>query len=128
MQLGIVGLGRMGANMARRIMRAGHECVVHDIAADSVEALAREGAVPAKSPDVLVSKLKGPRAVWIMVPHETVDAVIASVEPLLQPGDIVIDGGNSHYEDDRRRFEALAAREIHYVDVGTSGGVWGLKE
>jgi 6-phosphogluconate dehydrogenase len=128
MQLGIIGLGRMGANMARRLMRAGHECVVHDVAAGAVDALAREGAAPAKSLDAVVAKLKAPRAVWIMVPHETVDAVIASLVPLLARGDIVIDGGNSHYEDDRRRFDALAAKGIHYVDVGTSGGVWGLEE
>jgi len=128
MQLGIIGLGRMGANMARRLMRAGHECVVHDVAAESVEALAREGAVGAKSFDALVSKLRPARALWIMVPHESVDAVIAAIEPMLASGDIIVDGGNSHYEDDARRFDALAARGIHYVDVGTSGGVWGLEE
>ena len=128
MQLGIIGLGRMGANIARRLMRAGHECVVHDVAYDAVDALAREGAVSAKSVAALVSKLEAPRAVWIMVPHEKVDAVIASIEPLLAPGDVVIDGGNSHYEDDVRRFDALATKRIEYVDVGTSGGVWGLEE
>ena len=128
MQLGIIGLGRMGANMARRLMRAGHECVVHDVAAETVEALAREGAVPARSVDALVSRLEAPRAIWIMVPHEAVDAVIASLEPLLARGDMVVDGGNSHYEDDARRFDALATKGIQYVDVGTSGGVWGLEE
>src|SRR6476659_5545336 len=106
MQLGIIGLGRMGANMARRLMRAGHECVVHDVAAGAVEGVAREGAAPAKSLDALVANLQAPRAVWILGPHETVDAVIASRVPLLARGDIIVDGGNSHYEDDRRRFDA----------------------
>jgi 6-phosphogluconate dehydrogenase len=128
MQLGIIGLGRMGANMARRLMRAGHECVVHDVAAEAVDALAREGATPAQSLDALVKYLRAPRAVWIMVPHEAVDAVIASLEPLLARGDIVIDGGNSHHADDARRFDALATKGIEYVDAGTSGGVWGLEE
>ena len=127
MQLGIVGLGRMGANIARRLMRAGHGCVVHDVAADAVKALAKEGAVAARSIDALAAKLEAPRAIWIMVPHETVDAVIAGLEPLLGNGDIVIDGGNSHYADDVIRAEQLGARGIHYVDVGTSGGVWGLE-
>jgi len=103
MQLGIIGLGRMGANIARRLMRAGHECVVHDMVAASIDAVARDGAVAAKSLDALVKKLKAPRAIWIMVPHELVDAVIAKLAPLLKKGDIVIDGGNSHYADDAIR-------------------------
>jgi 6-phosphogluconate dehydrogenase len=127
MQLGMIGLGRMGANMARRLMRAGHECVVHDTAAAAVDELARDGALGAKSLDAMVKKLKGPRAIWIMVPHETVDAVIAKLAPLLGKGDTVIDGGNSNYTDDVLRAEQLSARGIHYVDVGTSGGVWGLE-
>jgi len=127
MQLGIIGLGRMGANIARRLMRAGHACVVHDVAADAVDTLAKEGAVAAKSLEAFVSQLQAPRAIWIMVPHETVDAVVASLEPLLSSGDVVIDGGNSHYAEDVRRAKSLAARGIQYLDVGTSGGVWGLE-
>ena len=127
MQLGIIGLGRMGANIARRLMHAGHECVVHDMVAASIDAVARDGAVAAKSLDELVKKLKAPRAIWIMVPHELVGAVIAKLAPLLKKGDIVIDGGNSHYADDVIRADELGMRGIQYVDVGTSGGVWGLE-
>jgi 6-phosphogluconate dehydrogenase len=127
MQLGIVGLGRMGANIARRLMRAGHECVVSDVSADAVKGLAKEGAVGAKSLEMLAAKLKAPRAIWIMVPYDAVDGVIAQLEPHLGQGDILIDGGNTHYSDDVIRAEHLKPRGIHYVDVGTSGGVWGLE-
>jgi 6-phosphogluconate dehydrogenase len=128
MQLGVIGLGRMGANIARRLMRAGHECVVHDLSGDAVDLLAKEGAVGAKSLDSLVSLLSKPRAVWIMVPDTAVEATLDALAPLLATGDVVIDGGNSHYADDVRRARELASRGIHYVDVGTSGGVWGLTE
>ena len=128
MQLGIIGLGRMGANMARRLMRAGHACVAYDVSGEAVDALAREGATGAKSLQALVSVMKAPRAIWIMVPAEHVDGTIATLEPLLSAGDILIDGGNSHYPDDVRRAKALEPRGIHYLDVGTSGGVWGLTE
>ncbi len=128
MQIGIVGLGRMGANIARRLLRAGHDCVVHDVSADAVEALAREKAKDAKTLAALVSQLAQPRAVWIMVPASAVDATVAQLEPLLARDDAIIDGGNSHHPDDMRRAAALAKRGIHYVDVGTSGGVWGLEE
>jgi 6-phosphogluconate dehydrogenase len=127
MQLGIIGLGRMGANIARRLMRAGHECVVHDVSADAIDALAREGAKPAKSLDALVAQLTPPRAVWLMIPYEFVDDGIAKLEPLLAANDVVIDGGNSHYADDTRRAKRLSQRGIHFVDAGTSGGVWGLE-
>jgi 6-phosphogluconate dehydrogenase len=116
----------MGANIARRLMRAGHECVVHDVASDAIEALAREGAIGATTLEVLVSRLSPPRAIWIMVPAAAVEATVAKLEPLLASGDILIDGGNSHYSDAIRRAASLAARGIHFVDVGTSGGVWGL--
>jgi 6-phosphogluconate dehydrogenase len=127
MQLGMIGLGRMGANMARRLMHAGHECVVNDTNADSIAALVKDGAVGAKSLDAMVKKLKAPRAIWIMVPHEIVDTVIAKIAPLLKEGDILIDGGNSNYADDVVRAEHLSARGIRYVDVGVSGGIWGLE-
>jgi len=128
MQLGIIGLGRMGANIARRLMGAGHECVVYDRDAGAVDMLARDGAKGAKTVEALVAQLAAPRALWIMVPFEAVDKVIASVQPFLAAGDVVIDGGNSHYTEDMRRAEALSASGIDYVDVGTSGGVWGLQE
>ena len=128
MQLGVIGLGRMGANLARRLMRAGHQCVAHDLESAALDLLAKEGAAGAKSLESLVSQLAPPRAIWIMVPAAAVDETVAALEPLLAAGDIVIDGGNSHYPDDIRRGSALAARGIHYVDVGTSGGVWGLAE
>ena len=125
MQLGMVGLGRMGMNMVRRLMAAGHECVVFDLSADAVGALVKEGATGADSPADLVAQLSAPRAVWLMVPAGAVDATIASFLPHLQPGDALVDGGNSHYVDDIRRSGELAGRQIDYVDVGTSGGVWG---
>ncbi len=127
MQLGIIGLGRMGANIARRLMRAGHECVVNDVAAEAIDALAREGAKPAKSLDALVAQLKPPRAIWLMIPHEAVDEQIAKLETLLAANDIVIDGGNTHYQEDVRRAARLGKRGIHFVDAGTSGGIWGLE-
>ncbi|MHC5541256.1 NAD(P)-binding domain-containing protein, partial [Singulisphaera rosea] len=126
MQIGMIGLGRMGANMVRRLMRAGHECVVHDVSASSVKTLVDEGAVGSTTLQDFVSKLKGPRAVWLMVPAAVVDSTLNELVPLLSKGDIVIDGGNSYYIDDLRRAGELKAEGIHYVDVGTSGGVWGL--
>jgi 6-phosphogluconate dehydrogenase len=127
MQLGMIGLGRMGANMVRRLMRGGHECVVFDLNQQSVEELAGEGAVGSTSMDDFVSKLSKPRAVWMMVPAAVVDQTISEVAPLLDPDDTIIDGGNSYYHDDIRRSKELAEKNIHYVDVGTSGGVWGLE-
>jgi len=127
MQLGMIGLGRMGANMARRLSRAGHECVVYDVSAPAVEALAREGATGTASLPAFVKALGRPRTVWIMVPAAIVDATLGSLAPLLERDDVIIDGGNSHYHDDIRRAGELAARGLHYVDVGTSGGVWGLE-
>ena len=128
MQLGIIGLGRMGANIARRLMRAGHECVVHDRDKGVVDMLAREGAKGAKTLEALVEQLSAPRAIWIMVPFQAVDATIESLQPLLAKGDVVIDGGNSHYLEDARRRTELAEHGIDYLDVGTSGGIWGLQE
>ena len=127
MQLGMIGLGRMGANMVRRLTRSGHECVVYDRSPQAVEALAREGASGASSLDDFVARLKTPRAVWLMVPAAVVDSSLDEVAPKLQEGDIVIDGGNSYYVDDIRRAKALEARGLRYLDVGTSGGVWGLE-
>jgi 6-phosphogluconate dehydrogenase len=127
MQLGMVGLGRMGANMVRRLIRGGHECVVFDRSAQAVESLTKEKAVGSSSLADMVKKLKAPRAVWLMVPAAVVDKSIAELVPFLEPGDILIDGGNSYYVDDIRRAKELAATKIHYVDVGTSGGVWGLE-
>ena len=126
MQLGMVGLGRMGANMVRRLIKGGHQCVVYDRAAQAVEDLAKEKALGAASPADFVKKLVKPRGVWLMVPAGAVDQTIAEFVPLLEPGDILIDGGNSYYVDDIRRAKELASKKIHYVDVGTSGGVWGL--
>src|SRR6185369_6493222 len=125
MQLGMIGLGRMGASMVRRLMAKGHECVVHDALPAPVSTLAGEGAMPAASVAELVSKMKPPRAIWLMVPAGIVDGVLETLVPQLQSGDIVIDGGNSYYRDDIRRARQLAASGIHYVDVGTSGGVAG---
>jgi 6-phosphogluconate dehydrogenase len=125
MQLGMVGLGRMGMNMVRRLMAAGHECVVFDLSPDAVGALVKEGATGADTAADLVARLAPPRAVWLMVPAGAVDTTIASFLPHLQPGDALVDGGNSHYVDDIRRSEELAGRQIDYIDVGTSGGVWG---
>jgi len=127
MQIGIVGLGRMGANMARRLLRGGHDCVVFDMSAKAVEELAHEKATGAASLADLVKKLHKPRAVWLMVPAAVVDQSIASLAPLLEAGDTIIDGGNSYYVDDIRRAKELSGKGIHYVDVGTSGGVWGLE-
>ena len=127
MQLGMIGLGRMGANMVRRLLAGGHHCVVFDRAPQAVQELAREKAVGAASLADLVAKLEKPRAVWLMVPAAVVDQTIADLVPSLEPGDILIDGGNSHYVDDIRRAKDLAPKRIHYVDVGTSGGVWGLE-
>src|SRR5579875_1433207 len=126
MQLGMIGLGRMGANMVRRLMRGGHELVVFDRSADAVAGLGKEGASGATALADFVSKLKPPRAVWLMVPAAVVDASIAELVPLLEKGDCIIDGGNSYYIDDIRRARELAPKGIDYVDVGTSGGVWGL--
>src|SRR5215471_6975667 len=125
MQLGMVGLGRMGANMVRRLIRGGHECVVFDVFPKAVEALAAEKATPSSSFADLAKKLAKPRAVWLMVPAAVVDETIGKILPNLEPGDILIDGGNSYYVDDIRRARDLEARQIRYVDVGTSGGVWG---
>src|SRR5580700_2816790 len=127
MQLGMIGLGRMGANMVRRLMKAGHECVVFDMSPASVQALAKEGAQGGSSLDDFIGKLKQPRAIWLMVPAAVVDSTLAQLLPKLQKDDILIDGGNSYYIDDIRRGKELAPKGIHYVDVGTSGGVWGLE-
>jgi 6-phosphogluconate dehydrogenase len=127
MQLGMVGLGRMGANMVRRLLKGGHQCVVFDTSPAAVSELTRENAVGAASLSDLVKKLEKPRAVWLMVPAAVVDKTIADVLPALDAGDILIDGGNSYYIDDIRRAKELAPKRIHYVDVGTSGGVWGLE-
>ena len=127
MQIGMIGLGRMGANMARRLLRGGHDCVVLDAAPGAVEAVARDGATGAVSRADLVAKLAAPRAIWLMLPAAAVDTAIADLLLSLESGDVVIDGGNSHYVDDIRRAKQLAERGIHYVDVGTSGGVWGLE-
>jgi 6-phosphogluconate dehydrogenase len=127
MQLGMIGLGRMGANMVRRLLRNDHQCVVFDMSPKAVEDLAKEGATGASSLADFVGKLAKPRAIWLMVPAAVVDKSIASLLPLLEPGDTLIDGGNSYYVDDIRRAHELAAKKIDYVDVGTSGGVWGLE-
>ena len=127
MELGMVGLGRMGANMVRRLIRGGHNCVVYDMSPQTVAELAKEKAMGAASLADLVKKLKAPRAVWLMVPAAVVDKTIADLLPHLEPGDTLIDGGNSFYIDDIRRAKELAPKKIHYVDVGTSGGVWGLE-
>ena len=127
MQFGMIGLGRMGANMVRRLMRAGHSCVVWDRAAAAVEALAKDGATGAASLADFVAKLQAPRAICLMVPAAYVDASLADLEKLVAPGDILIDGGNSHYHDDIARSKRLGAKGLHYVDMGTSGGVWGLE-
>jgi 6-phosphogluconate dehydrogenase len=127
MQLGMIGLGRMGANMVRRLIRGGHECVVFDRSSQAVADLAKEKAVGASSLADFAAKLTKPRAIWLMVPAAVVDESIAELLPLLAQGDILIDGGNSHYVHDIRRARELAAKGFHYVDVGTSGGVWGLE-
>jgi len=127
MQLGMIGLGRMGANMVRRLIKGGHQCVAFDVSPKAVADLARDKAVGASSAADLVQKLDKPRTVWLMVPAGIVDKTIADLAPHLESGDILIDGGNSYYVDDIRRAKALASQGIHYVDVGTSGGVWGLE-
>jgi 6-phosphogluconate dehydrogenase len=127
MQLGMIGLGRMGANMVRRLMKNGHQCVVYDRSPDAVKALAGEGAVGAASLDEFVAKLKPPRAAWLMVPAAAVDGTLSELAPKMAKDDTIIDGGNSYYIDDIRRQNDLRAKGIHYVDVGTSGGVWGLE-
>lgn len=127
MQLGMVGLGRMGANMVRRLMKNEHRCVVFDQSKESVTTLAEEGATGATSLTDLVSKLEAPRAIWLMVPAAVVDETIAALAPHLEKDDMIIDGGNSYYIDDIRRSQELAKKGIHYIDVGTSGGVWGLE-
>src|SRR5437867_2173537 len=126
MQLGMIGLGRMGANMARRLLRAGHTCVGYDVHQEMVRSLAAEGAGAASSLEDLVAQLEQPRVCWLMLPAAIVDGMLAQLSALMQPGDIVIDGGNSYYHDDIRRAGELSARRLHYVDVGVSGGVWGL--
>jgi 6-phosphogluconate dehydrogenase len=126
-QLGMIGLGRMGGNMVRRLLRAKHPCVVFDRSPKAVKDLVKLKAVGAASLADLVKKLAAPRAIWLMVPAAVVDDTIAELLPLLAPGDILIDGGNSYYVDDLRRAQELALKNVHYVDVGTSGGVWGLE-
>ena len=127
MQVGLIGLGRMGANMARRLMRSGHACVVHDRSHDVVTALGGEGATPAFSPEELVKKLERPRIILIMLPAAAVDGMIQTLHPMLVRDDVIIDGGNTHYHDDIARAERLGGNGLHYVDMGTSGGVWGLE-
>ncbi|HJS99380.1 MAG TPA: decarboxylating 6-phosphogluconate dehydrogenase [Terriglobales bacterium] len=127
MQLGMIGLGRMGSNMVRRLMKGGHECVVFDMNPASVKQVAGEGATGAATLDELARKLKKPRAVWLMVPAAVVDSTLQELAPRLEPGDAIIDGGNSYYIDDIRRAKELRAKKISYLDVGTSGGVWGLE-
>jgi 6-phosphogluconate dehydrogenase len=126
MQLGMIGLGRMGANLVRRLMRDGHRCVVYDVTPAAVQALESDGAVGATSLEDFVEKLEKPRALWIMVPAGIVQSTLDELEDLLEPGDIVIDGGNSYYRDDIARAKQLAKKNLHYIDCGTSGGVWGL--
>jgi 6-phosphogluconate dehydrogenase len=127
MQLGMIGLGRMGANMVRRLIRDGHQCVVYDRSQQTVKELAKEQATGASSVADFIGKLAKPRAIWLMVPAAVVDATVRELVPLLDRGDILIDGGNSYYVDDLRRAKELGGKGIHYVDVGTSGGVWGLE-
>jgi 6-phosphogluconate dehydrogenase len=126
MQLGMIGLGRMGSNMVQRLLKAGHQCVVYDAHAEAMQALASKGATPSQSLEDFAAKLNAPRAIWLMVPAAVVDSVLASLTKVLAAGDIVIDGGNSYYHDDIRRAAELKTKGIHYVDCGTSGGVWGL--
>src|ERR1051326_2090679 len=123
----MIGLGRMGANMVRRLMRAGHQCVVYDVHPDVVQSLAHEGAVGVASLEDFVGKLTVPRAIWLMVPAAIVDKELELLTPLLKAGDMLIDGGNSYYHDDIRRAASLQPKGIRYLDVGTSGGVWGLE-
>ena len=127
MQLGMIGLGRMGANMVRRLLKGGHRCVVFDRSQKTVSELMQEKATGSSSLQEFVTKLEKPRAIWLMVPAAAVDETIAGLLPLLEPGDVLIDGGNSYYVDDIRRAKELAPKQVHCVDVGTSGGVWGLE-
>ncbi|MEO6054217.1 MAG: phosphogluconate dehydrogenase (NAD(+)-dependent, decarboxylating) [Chthoniobacterales bacterium] len=127
MQLGMIGLGRMGANMVRRLLKDGHTCVVYDANPKTVKELAGDGAIPSDSLKDFVSKLDKPSNVWVMVPAAITDQVVKELAELLQPNDTIIDGGNSFYRDDRRRAASLQPKKIHYLDVGTSGGVWGLE-
>jgi 6-phosphogluconate dehydrogenase len=127
MQLGMIGLGRMGGNMVVRLIKAGHDCLVYDSHPETVREMVEKGAKGSSSLSEFVQKLSKPRAVWLMVPAAVVDPVLGSLTPLLEPGDIVIDGGNSYYHDDIRRASELKAHGLHYVDVGVSGGVWGLE-
>jgi 6-phosphogluconate dehydrogenase len=127
MQIGMIGLGRMGANMVRRLLRGGHECVVYDRSADAVKTLVDEGATGATSLDEFIAKLNRPRAIWLMIPAAFVDATLNDLAAKLDSDDIIIDGGNSYYIDDIRRAQELKPKGLHYVDVGTSGGVWGLE-
>ena len=127
MQLGMVGLGRMGGNIVRRLMRDDHECVVFDVNTDAVTALAAEGAVGASSLADLVAKLEAPRAIWLMIPAGLTGKVVDELTPLLEPGDIVIDGGNSNYRDAVDQAAKLGPRGISFIDVGTSGGIWGFE-
>jgi len=127
MQLGMIGLGRMGANMVRRLLKGGHECVVFDVSRKAIQELVQEKAVGAADYKDFVKQLQTPRAIWLMVPAAVVDKTIADLVPHLESGDILIDGGNSYYIDDIRRAKELASKSLHYVDVGTSGGVWGLE-
>ncbi len=127
MQLGMIGLGRMGANMVRRLLKGGHECVVFDMSQKAVGELVREKATGASSLQDLAQKIQKPRAIWLMVPAAVVDKTISDLLPYLEAGDTLIDGGNSYYIDDQQRAKMLSSRGIHYEDVGTSGGVWGLE-
>lgn len=127
MELGMIGLGRMGTNMVRRLLRAGHQCVVYDLQPEAVHALTKEGAVGTTSLEDFSHKLKKPRAAWLMVPAAVVDSTLNDLIPLMESDDVVIDGGNSYYHDDIRRAAELKSKGIHYLDVGTSGGVWGAE-
>ena len=127
MELGMIGLGRMGANMVRRLLKAEHQCVVYDRSAEAVQALVNEGAVGAASLAEFIAKMQTPRAIWLMIPAALVDATLEELSSLVSADDIIIDGGNSYYIDDIRRSQELKTKNIHYVDVGTSGGVWGLE-
>ena len=127
MQIGMIGLGRMGANMVRRLIRKGHSCVVFNRSPQAVNELVKEKAIGAASVADVAKKLERPRAIWLVVPAAVVDDTIANLAPHLKPGDILIDGGNSYCVDDLRRAKELSPKKVHYVDVGTSGGVWGLE-
>lgn len=127
MQIGMIGLGRMGGNMVRRLLRGGHDCVVNDRNSDAVKTLVAEGAIGDTSLNAFIAKLKPPRAIWLMIPAALVDTILHELVEIVDAGDIIIDGGNSYYIDDIRRARELKSKGIHYVDVGTSGGVWGLE-